>query len=123
MVTRRYYTPDLATRALPLVRRMAEDLREVALALQALQRRRVPDGADDTLRERAAELEGKALDLQREFDSLGIEVKDPFRGLVDFRAKRGKREVYLCWCLGEDRIGHWHELDAGFPGRQPIETF
>ena len=120
MLTRRYYTPELATKALPLVRRMAEDLREVALALQAWQRQ---GKKGDVELELLQDLERKALDLQHEFDALGIEVKDPFRGLIDFRAKRGRREVYLCWCLGEARIGHWHELDTGFPGRQPIETF
>jgi hypothetical protein len=28
--------------------------------------------------------------------------------------------VYLCWRFGEDRIGHWHELDGGFAGRRPL---
>jgi hypothetical protein len=28
--------------------------------------------------------------------------------------------VYLCWKLGEDRITWWHEVDAGFAGRQPL---
>ena len=32
------------------------------------------------------------------------------------------RLVFLCWRLGEDRITHWHEVNAGFAGRQPIDT-
>ena len=29
-------------------------------------------------------------------------------------------EVYLCWRLGEPEVGHWHDLDAGFAGRQKL---
>jgi hypothetical protein len=52
---------------------------------------------------------------------LGVIVKDLEMGLVDFPARRGGREVYLCWRLGEERIAWWHEVDAGFAGRQPLE--
>jgi hypothetical protein len=52
---------------------------------------------------------------------LGVIVKDLEAGLVDFPAMRGGREVYLCWRLGEDHIGWWHEVDSGFAGRQPLE--
>lgn len=52
---------------------------------------------------------------------LGCEVKGIEQGLVDFRTKREGREVYLCWKLGEPDIRWWHELDAGFAGRQPLE--
>jgi hypothetical protein len=51
---------------------------------------------------------------------LGVEVK-AVDGLVDFRAVREGRIVYLCWKYGEGSVGHWHELDAGFLGRQPIK--
>jgi len=50
---------------------------------------------------------------------LGVEVKAA-DGLVDFRSKLHGRTVYLCWRYGEDRIGHFHELDAGFTGRRPL---
>ena len=46
-------------------------------------------------------------------------LKDIEEGLVDFPSEREGRTVYLCWKLGEDVIGYWHELDTGFPGRQP----
>ena len=51
----------------------------------------------------------------------GIVVRDIERGLIDFPALRGDEEVYLCWELGEDRIAWWHELDAGYGGRQPLD--
>jgi hypothetical protein len=52
--------------------------------------------------------------------ALGCELKDLRTGLVDFPALRESRTVYLCWRLGEDEIRYWHELDAGFGGRQPL---
>ncbi len=49
-----------------------------------------------------------------------ILLRDPETGLVDFPARRDGREVYLCWRLGEDAVGWWHELDTGFAGRKPL---
>ena len=51
---------------------------------------------------------------------LGIEIKDINTGLVDFPSERDGRVVYLCWRYGEGDIEYWHELDAGFTGRQPL---
>ena len=53
--------------------------------------------------------------------TLGCEVKDLETGLIDFPSLREGRIVYLCWRLGEDRIGHWHEVEAGFAGRKPVD--
>lgn len=51
----------------------------------------------------------------------GVVVRDLDAGICDFRARRDEREVYLCWRLGEDRIAFWHELEAGFQGRRPLD--
>jgi hypothetical protein len=50
-----------------------------------------------------------------------IVLRDLDRGLVDFPALRGGEEVYLCWEEGEPEIGFWHEPEAGFGGRQPLD--
>ena len=50
-----------------------------------------------------------------------VVLRDLERGLVDFPALKGGREIYLCWEEGEDEIAFWHEPDAGFSGRQPID--
>ena len=55
-----------------------------------------------------------------ELEQMEIVLRDLDRGLVDFPAMREGREVYLCWEEGEERIGWWHELDAGHAGRQPL---
>ena len=49
-----------------------------------------------------------------------IVLRDLDRGLVDFPALRDGREVYLCWLEGEDEIGYWHDLEAGYAGREPL---
>jgi hypothetical protein len=49
-----------------------------------------------------------------------IVLRDLDRGLIDFPSIRDDREVYLCWVDGEPDIAFWHELDAGFAGRQPL---
>ena len=56
-----------------------------------------------------------------ELASAGIVLRDLDRGLVDFPSLRDEREVYLCWVESEeDEIGFWHDLDAGYAGRQPL---
>jgi hypothetical protein len=49
-----------------------------------------------------------------------IVLRDLDRGLIDFPALRDGEEVYLCWIDGEPDIDFWHELDAGYAGRQPL---
>ena len=52
--------------------------------------------------------------------SYGCVLKNIDPGLVDFPHLRNGREVYLCWQFGEDEIRYWHDVDAGFAGRQPL---
>ncbi len=56
-----------------------------------------------------------------EFEQRGIEVKDIQSGIVDFPSERDGRVVYLCWRIDEETITHWHDLDAGYMGRQPLD--
>jgi hypothetical protein len=58
-----------------------------------------------------------AVEIQR----LGGELKDPERGMVDFRTERDGRVVYLCWLMEEPRVMYWHELEGGYRGRQRLE--
>ena len=72
---------------------------------------------------KAGELIGEFERVQRaaqRIASLGIHLKDINTGLVDFPAFRDGREVYLCWRYDEPSVSHWHELEAGFAGRQPL---
>ena len=54
-------------------------------------------------------------------EGLGIVLKDINTGLVDFLSRRDGRDVYLCWRFDEPKVAFWHDLEAGFAGRQPLE--
>jgi hypothetical protein len=62
------------------------------------------------------ELQSRLAELERR----EIVLRDLDRGLIDFPSIRDGREVYLCWIDGESDIGFWHDLDAGYGGRQPL---
>ena len=57
-----------------------------------------------------------------ELDTLGVQLKDFERGLVDFPSLRDGKVVLLCWQMGEgDELEWWHDVDAGFGGRTPLD--
>lgn len=55
-----------------------------------------------------------------ELAEMGIILRDLDRGLVDFPALREGEEVFLCWTEDEDEVTHWHPLESGFSGREPL---
>ena len=74
-----------------------------------------------SLPDQVADLSRRLTERARDVAESGVIIKDLDMGLLDFPALREGREVYLCWRLGEERIGWWHEVDAGLSGRQPLE--
>jgi hypothetical protein len=56
-----------------------------------------------------------------EIDSIGVQVKDMDSGLLDFPCKVDDQIVLLCWRMGESTIEHWHTIEDGFKGRQPVD--
>jgi hypothetical protein len=63
----------------------------------------------------------QAQDAIQEIDSIGVQVKDLDKGLLDFPCQVGEQIVLLCWQLGEAKIDYWHTVEAGFQGRQPLD--
>ena len=59
--------------------------------------------------------------LIHQIKALGVLLKDADKGLCDFPYMRQGRVVYLCWQLGEDAIEYWHDIEAGFSGREPLD--
>jgi len=55
-------------------------------------------------------------------DEAGVLIKDLATGLVDFPTMFLGEEVYLCWRMDEDDIGHWHGVHEGFAGRREIDS-
>ncbi len=56
-----------------------------------------------------------------EIDAIGVQVKDLDSGLLDFPCRVDDQVVLLCWRMGEPSIEHWHTMEAGFKGRQPVD--
>ncbi len=56
-----------------------------------------------------------------EIDAIGVQVKDLESGLLDFPCRLDDQVVLLCWRMGEPAIEHWHTVEAGFQGRQPVD--
>lgn len=56
-----------------------------------------------------------------EIDSIGVQVKDLESGLLDFPCRLDEEVVLLCWRMGESSIDHWHTMESGFQGRQPVD--
>jgi hypothetical protein len=129
----RYFTVEEATALLPEIAPILEEIVDlrgrleqaeqglVALHWKARTNGRIGGqgsfGAGQSARtELLAEINARLSRIRE----LGVEVKDPTTGLIDFPAYRGGRVVYLCWKLGEPTIAYWHDLDAGFAGRQPL---
>jgi hypothetical protein len=63
----------------------------------------------------------QAQDAIQEIDSIGVQVKDLDKGLLDFPCQVGEQIVLLCWQLGEAKIDYWHTVEAGFQGRQRLD--
>jgi hypothetical protein len=59
--------------------------------------------------------------LLHQVKDLGVHIKDIDKGLCDFPYLRHGRVVYLCWHLGEEAIGYWHDIETGFAGREPLD--
>ena len=119
----RRFTLAQANSSLPLVRRIVADI--VKTHALASSRRDAVEAATGTretaIAQQALEMAIERLeDLVDELEDVGAELKDYQTGLIDFIGRHEGRDVYLCWKLGEESIGYWHELDAGFAGRKPI---
>jgi hypothetical protein len=130
---KKYFTAAEANATLPLLRSILRDVTELAADLKErhdrLSRVEVPAGAkvgdayQEEVREMQAEFERDRERMQEyveELHRLGVVLKDPYTGLVDFPSVVDDHEVFLCWRLGEPEVAHWHELDAGFAGRQKL---
>jgi hypothetical protein len=121
----RHYTLDEARQRLPWVIEQLALLRDARERLtDAEARQALADGSPTNGGGHRGKQVGEAfVELQNRiaaFERRGIVLRDLDQGLIDFPSVRDGREVYLCWIDGEDDIAFWHELDAGFGGRQPL---
>lgn len=124
------WTAERANRALPLVRRIADDIVRTYAQWRTLVAKFEVVSIGVTLAATAEaerlqrEVQRAASDIEdfvQELTELGVECKSIESGLFDFPCERDGRIVYLCWLHGERAVEHWHEVDGGFAGRQQID--
>ncbi len=126
VVRRRFFTPAQADRALVLVKRIIRDLVEGyhdLLDLQELTEAASAAGAVGQSHVLHVDLRRRADSLcccVEELETVGVELRDWDRGIVDFPCRVGGRGVCLCWVMGEPNVEYWHENDEGFAQRKPL---
>jgi hypothetical protein len=127
----KFFTLSEANRTLPLVKRVVQDIasyypswRDLVSKYELIAAKARPDWGESReqlgLKSQIDDVARKINACLVELEQIGCEFKGFEEGLVDFHGKLEAREILWCWKMGEDRITHWHEPDAGFAGRQPI---
>lgn len=122
----KHYTREEARALLPKLRIWLADLaslRERLNASDEQMREALANGQDlgGPMVNRWVSMIADIQDLIAEFQKREIEIKDLDRGLIDFPAFIGGREVFLCWEKDEEDIEFWHDLSSGYAGRMRID--
>jgi len=121
----RHYTREEATALLPQVREWLQQLDVLRASLRKHDQRveSLLDAGTDRGGPTVNDWVRTMADIQHvldEFRRREIFIKDPDRGLIDFPAIIGGREVFLCWQSGEGDVEYWHDLESGYGGREPL---
>ena len=110
----------------PMLERLRDDRDRVAELQNTHERGRETNGSAEHA-EQLAEIEDEIREVVRrmqstvqQVDDWGVTLRDISTGLIDFPALANGRPIWLCWRLGEDDIGWWHEINTGFDSRQPL---
>jgi hypothetical protein len=122
----RLFTVEEANALLPTLREILEDIavhrdavREKAPHMEPILRAAIGNGGGKAGSEYGLETYRLYVAVER-IRELGVVLKDLDMGLLDFPHEREGRVVFLCWHPPEERVAYWHDLDAGYAGRQPI---
>lgn len=124
-----YFTLQQANDALKIIRPLMDEVQAIRRKILASQPEAWPaieksagNGGNKALSRMVEDFEKLDALIHQILDT-GVQIRDINIGLLDFSSLKEGREVYLCWKYGEENIAFWHELDAGYAGRQPIESF
>jgi len=122
----RLFSVEEANALLPRLREILDDvalhrdaLREKAPHMEPVLRAAMGNGGGRAASEYGVEAYNLYLAIER-IRALGVVLKDLDMGLLDFPHEREGRVVFLCWHPPEERVEYWHDLDAGYAGRQPL---
>jgi hypothetical protein len=121
----KHYTRDEARALLPQIRQWLERLNHLRKELEKFDKRLSSLAADggDVGGQTVNDWIRALADMQEilvEFQRRQIFVKDLQRGLIDFPAIIGGKEVFLCWESDEDDVEFWHDLESGYGGRERL---
>jgi hypothetical protein len=122
----KHYTRDEARALLPQIRAWLADLNRLRADVERYDQRlsgmntEGQDTGGETVNSWIRALAGMQ-EILAGFQQRDILVKDLRRGLVDFPAIIGGKEVFLCWESDEEDIEFWHDLDTGYGGREKLE--
>ena len=122
---KRHYTIEEARELLPQLRQWLSELKRLRARVSQLEKRieHILAAGNDAGGESVNELIRSLWAIKKllqKFQQREIQLKDLERGLVDFPAILGGREVFLCWEQDEDDIEYWHDLDTGYAGREKL---
>jgi hypothetical protein len=124
-----YFTLEEANQTLDLIRPLMEEVQQIRKTILEKKPDAWPaiekaagNGGNRALSSMVQDFEKLEMLIHRIQDT-DVLIKDINMGLLDFPALKDGREVYLCWQYGEGEIAFWHEVEAGFAGRQPIDSF
>ncbi|MBV9453636.1 MAG: DUF2203 domain-containing protein [Rubrobacter sp.] len=122
----RLFTVAEANALLSKLRELLKDVavhrdavREKASHLEPIFKTAASNGGGRLGSEYGVETYNLYLGIER-IQELGVLLKDPDTGLLDFPHEMDGRIVFLCWHPPEEKIGYWHEIQAGYAGRQPL---
>ncbi len=126
LVHGRHFTREEANALLPQLTELLAQLREARDELTDVEAHEALSEAAPTNGggEEGRQVGVAFLEVRRMLETVEqaeIVLRDIDRGLVDFPALIDGREVYLCWELGEDEVGYWHDLEGGYGGREPLD--
>lgn len=127
----KYFTLSEANRTLPLVKRIVADVtalhpkwRDLVYRYELIAAQAKPEWGESeeqlALRSQIEDVARQMNDYLRELEEIGCVFKGFEEGLVDFHGTLDGRDMLWCWKQGEQEITHWHEVEAGYAGRQPI---
>jgi hypothetical protein len=120
---KKYFSLAEANRSLTYVARVVEDLTRCYSKVIEFRRRIEATGSKEIREQMESAYESAMDDLSGYVDELhtvGVELKDFEKGLLDFPAMHDGREIFLCWHRGEKTVESWHEIDAGYAGRKDV---
>ncbi|HLC73926.1 MAG TPA: DUF2203 domain-containing protein [Candidatus Nanoarchaeia archaeon] len=129
MIKKKYFTLEEAIEILPKVKILLGKLFKIQNKLKL--HSQIQIDYDDEFLETAEVIRNELIESKyvyeffkvlHELIKIGVFVKNPDIGLVDFYSKFGDEDIFLCYKYPEKTISFWHGVGEGFTRRKNIES-